>query len=267
MIKTINISEIAKQSSVDFSICSLVTNKSQYDEMVSSFVSKGFDEINSEFLYIENSKKNYYDGFSGLNLFLRSARGKYILLCHQDILLHDHDISQLRKKIAELNQLDKNWALAGNAGCSGPGILHIRITDPNGTNTRIGTFPAKVQSLDENFIIAKADANLSLSRDLKGFHLYGADLCLIADILGYNSYVIDFHLHHIGGNSVKRSHKLSDELYASCVDFSTKYNNVLRSRWIGTTCTNFYISGSAILQKIFNKKAIKKYLIKRKKCS
>jgi NaMN:DMB phosphoribosyltransferase len=44
--------------------------------------------------------------------------------------------------------------------------------------------------------LIKKQANLAVSSDLRGFHFYGADICLIASILGYNAYVIDFHLYH-----------------------------------------------------------------------
>ncbi len=56
--------------------------------------------------------------------------------------------------------------------------------------------PIRVGSLDENFIVVKRQANLALSHDMSGFHLYGTDLCIIADILGRTSYVVDFHLCH-----------------------------------------------------------------------
>ena len=45
-------------------------------------------------------------------------------------------------------------------------------------------------------------ANLAISNNIGGFHLYGSDLCIIADILGYSSYVINFHVYHkSGGNA------------------------------------------------------------------
>jgi hypothetical protein len=59
------------------------------------------------------------------------------------------------------------------------------------------TATGRVFSLDENFIVA----HLGISRDLYGFHFYGTDLCLAAHTLCYNTYVIDLHLWHIGGEA------------------------------------------------------------------
>ena len=65
-------------------------------------------------------------------------------------------------------------------------VIHMERTNV------LGELPAKVHTVDENFIVVRRATNLSLSHDLDGFHLYGTDLCVIADILGGNCYVIDF---------------------------------------------------------------------------
>src|ERR1700722_9660723 len=72
-----------------FSICTLVTNGGEYAGMVESFVSHGFTPADCEFLYIDNSESNRFDAFGGYNVFLSEARGDFIVLCHQDIILLD----------------------------------------------------------------------------------------------------------------------------------------------------------------------------------
>ena len=76
-----------KDSQYRYSICTLVTNPSEYDEMVESFFNAGFKPDFCEFLYCDNSQFNQLDAFVAYNVFLNSAKGKYIILCHQDILL------------------------------------------------------------------------------------------------------------------------------------------------------------------------------------
>lgn len=225
--------------------------------MISSFNCAGFGEANSEFLYADNSDGNRYDGYSAINRFLRIARGEYVIICHQDIRLHDDDIKILDMRLEDLTLSDPSWAVAGNAGGVAPGLFAIRITDPHGVDTNLGPFPALVDGLDENFIVIKRAAGLSVSSDLNGFHFYGTDLCLIAKILGYSCYVIDFHLLHIGGGSQpgKKSNLVFRSDYPeSKRRFINKYSRVFSARWIQNTGGTIFISGSSLLCYLGNRK-------------
>jgi hypothetical protein len=44
-----------------FTICTLVTRKTEYEEMLQSFLAKGFDTQTCEYLYIDNSKQCTFD--------------------------------------------------------------------------------------------------------------------------------------------------------------------------------------------------------------
>jgi hypothetical protein len=222
---------------IKFSICTLVTNHEEYSQMAASFLRQGFTESDCEFLYIDNSQNNTADAFSGYNLLLQAARGAYIILCHQDILL-DHDGRQiLEERTAELDKLDPSWGLLGNAGGVAPGIIIYRLTDPDGSHNT-GAFPGRVESLDEHFILVKREANLSLSRDLHGFHFYGTDLCQIARILGWNAWVVDFNLHH------KSKGSFNESFYNMSRDFVQKYQRALTERVVQTTCMTMRLSSS-----------------------
>jgi hypothetical protein len=214
--------------------------------MYESFVRSGFVDEDTEFLVADNSAKNNFDAFAAYNQFLNRACGKYVILCHQDILLDFDDRKVLESRLSELDEIDPLWAVAGNAGSSSFGRNAIRITDPSIQNLRFGSFPARVFSLDENFILVKNSANLSVSHDLCGFHLYGTDLCLIADILGCSSYVIDFHLRHLSSGTV-------DEVFHNLKnDLVRKYQRALRPRLLQTMIDRFYLSGSKIGCKALN---------------
>lgn len=254
------IDSIETGSAPRYSICTFVTNKKLYNEMLESFRKAGFANDKAEFIYIDNSDSNKYDGFRGVNKFLNVARGEYIIICHQDVVLHDHDITRLDKVISEISALDPSWALLGNAGGVGPGRIALRITDPHhGQNATIGSLPAKVQSLDENFILIKKSANLGVSNDLRGFHFMGTDICFLAAIHGYSAYVVDFHLWHIGGDSrIKDGVKTK---FLSSFDeckrnFINKYRQILSPKWLQTSCTMIYMSNSGIRNYIFNRKHV-----------
>ncbi len=224
-----------------YSVCTLVSNMQEYVEMVDSFLQAGFDKTICEYRYIDNSKANSFEAFEGYNLFLQHAQGEYIVFCHQDVLLNFNKITDLDRCIAEVASIDDNWAILSNAGGLENDLYKrfvLNIAYPGGRYDRVGSFPQKIMSADENFIVVKRSANLALSHDLRGFHLYGTDICLVADLLGYSAYVIDFKLTH------KSLGKPDDSYYETIGQLVVKYGRFMRSRRIVTTIADFYLSAS-----------------------
>lgn len=239
---------VVNQSKYTFSICTLVTNFIEYEEMVNSFKKAGFSDGNSEFNYIDNSNGNSEDAYSGLNKFLNLSNGEYIIICHQDVLLKYDNVEILQKCLQELDALDPDWAIVGNAGFNNFTEAYYRISDPHGENTKTGKLPSRVKSLDENFLVVKNEANLTLSHNLKGFHLYATDLVTIAYILGWNAYVVNFHLYH------KSSGNDETESFASSKQaFIEKYAKVQSILLIRTVCTSMIITGNIFLNRLLNR--------------
>ena len=236
-----DVSEIARPS-IAYSFCTLVTDPAEYRLMVDAFVSKGFTSADCEFLYVDNSTGNRFDAFRAYNHFLQIAEGRYVVLCHQDILPLEHDRARLDDLLQELCEHDDDWALCGNAGGQADGQYVLRLVHGESHEMILGgPCPARVMSLDENFIIARREANLALSHDLSGFHWYGSDLCVVADVLGWRSYVIDFRLHH------KSTGNTRDEYRAKTVAFRKKFSRAFRARWqYVPTRHNVYLSGSPV---------------------
>ena len=224
-----------------FSICTLVSRPEQYAAMLRSFQAAGFEEA-CEYLAIDNSRGNVFDAFAGYNAFLREAKGCHIILVHQDVELAFDDRAVLETRLRDLTTLDPDWGVCGNSGGISLGRNAIRITDPHGNNVRMGPFPHRVGTLDENFIVARRDANLCLSSDLSGYHMYGPDLCLLADIAGHHCYVIDFHLRHLSAGN------MDAKFQAGEAAFIHKYGQAFRSRWLQTSCTAVFLSGSRRLR-------------------
>lgn len=223
-----------------FSLCVLVTNWSQFDDCLASYRRGGFDEAHCEVLVIDNARANKADAYVGLNEFLQAAAGRYVILSHQDVLLLDDGRIDLEDRFEELTRIDPHWGVCGNAGYSATNEPVLFLSHPvSDDHVRGGPFPARVVSLDENFMVVRKEANLALSRDLRGFHHYGADLCTIADVLGWTAYVVAFKLRHLSPGTVDRS-------YAESADrFGRKYARALRSRWINlVTEKPVYVSGS-----------------------
>jgi hypothetical protein len=214
--------------------------------MVNSFVDHGFVPTDCEYFFIDNRVGNEFDAYQGFNQFLLEARGRYVIICHQDVVLLEDDRSSLEDRLAELDSIDPTWAVCGNAGGIGPGKFAIRISDPWEENRDTRNFPARVSAVDENFIVIRRDANLALARDVSGFHLYGSALSIVADILGHTTWVIDFHLRHKSGGNIDREFF---EIRKRAID---KWGSAFRPRWIVTPTTSYLISGLPGLYRVPN---------------
>jgi len=224
------------QREIAYSICTNVTDMAEYAMMIASFRSQGFGD-DCEFLHVDNTRDNACDAFEAYNLYLDRARGPHVVLCHQDIVL-DHDgRDRLDSIIAELHRFDPNWVAFGNAGADAKGDLALHISDPHGPDRWLGTLPTKAMSLDENFIVVRRASNVGFSRNIGGFHLYGADLCMIADVLGGQCYVMDFHLTH------KSPGRKRNDFYESRSRMIDKYRHAFRHRWLVTPSTIMPIGG------------------------
>lgn len=233
-----NVNDLALSYEKTFSICSLVTDFQQYERMLNSFEKNGFFNESVEFLHVDNSKENRFNGYSGLQHLINHAQGRYIVLCHQDVELMEHGFDHLLKLLEKLENADPKWAVAGNAGGFGFDRMRTCISDPYGFTGPKPDLPVKVDSLDENFIILKSSAQISPSQDLSGFHFYGLDLCMQAKSKGWNAYVIGFLLHHYGSGT--RDKVYYERLHA----FEHKHRKLLKPRWATTPTTQIRLTSS-----------------------
>jgi hypothetical protein len=192
------------ESDLVFSVCSLVRNEAQYNRLLESFERFGFTTENSEFLAADNRAGNQFDGFDWHKHMWPKVRGRYVIFCHEDVELVDNGYDDLVARIEALEAADPKWLVAGNAGSPWRPLNNektaqaLHISDVFGKDRRLGQVPARVESLDENFILMRRLKPVLNSYDLSGFHYYGPDLCLQAELLGGRSYAIDFHLLHKG---------------------------------------------------------------------
>lgn len=227
-----------------YSICTLVTRKDEYTEMLESFREKGFTEDCCEYLWVDNTEGNKHDAFSAMNLFIKNAKGRYVIFCHQDIYLLEDDKLSLSSELAKLNKIDPKWACAGNAGTT-TFLKNIGVISmPNITPKPIPNLPLESISLDENFIVINNIHSVSASGNMKGFHLYGIDICQNAISLGYTCYVINFHLFHKSLGTVDESFK------SSVKQFQTILHRRKSSQYLQTVCTKFYVSASEFKTKL-----------------
>ena len=229
-----------------YAICTLVTDWDQYGQMLDSFIDAGFTTDDCEYRYADNTDGNSFDAYKGINHFLQNADAEYVIICHQDILLKFDKRQQMEAQITEINRKDERWAVLGNAGTNNLYLTSMKVTHEDMICHNNGVMPSQVKSLDENFLLIKKSANIALSGDLSGFHLYGTDVCLIAECLGYTAYAIEFNLMHLSEGKLDPSFdSLSEQL-------QRKYASFFRDRYIKTTITRFYLSSNVLLRFMMN---------------
>ena len=218
-----------------FSVCSLVRDVERYNNLLKSFPKYGFTADNTEFLAADNRVENKFDGYNWQKRLYNECRGEYIIFCHEDIVLIDAGFDDLMKALNDLTELDARWLLAGVAGCNwktdnkASRRQNLRISDSYAKDRRLGTLPARVESLDECFLVTRQSHPIFASYDLHGFHYYGVDQVLQAELAGGTAYAIDFHLRHDG--EAKRGKPFRDLRRA----FSEKYSRIYPGREIYCT--------------------------------
>jgi len=143
-----------------------------------------------------------------------------------------------------LETLDPKWAIAGNAGVNQAGLTFVtnglRMPKVSGKKGAKGFHP--VYTLDENLLIVKAEARLSLSYDLGGFHLYGLDLCDVARRLGRTCYVAPMPWYHGSHGTMNTS------FYQKVSEFESKMRNYRWPKIWATTCTFLTVSQSPLIR-------------------
>jgi hypothetical protein len=219
----------------NFSVCALVQSQQKYDRLLASFKRLGFTSATSEFLAADNRDGNRFDGYSWQRALLAQARGRYVIFCHDDIELTEQGQDALLSLLNDLTLRDPSWLLAGVAGgrfrpaSHNRQMLTFHISDIYGQDRRRGAMPARVETLDECFILMRRLRPVLPSLDLTGFHFYGPDLCLQAELQGGSAYAIDFHLRHHGRGTKGPS-------FTDCRErFIAKYSRIFPGRWLHCT--------------------------------
>jgi hypothetical protein len=176
-----------------FEIYTFVSDGALYERMCKSLIAAGFSA--DAFVRLSDASDDPYAAITRIG---RESSARYPILCHQDILADQGaGAAALAAALEQLDALDADWLVAGNAGVTRSGRVLRRLVDRHGgSNTE--ALPAQVMTLDENFLVFNGRHTPRCSAALGGFHLYGSDVCLHAFADGGSAYVIDFLASHLG---------------------------------------------------------------------
>lgn len=239
-----------------FRICTLVTDWSKYEAMKRSFVLAGFDESRCRYSVYDNSSANDHDPYATITEVCQQAEEPYIICCHQDVLMdRHHGYDQLMKVIGDLDRRRPDWAVAGNAGVTDDFRYVVIISDPHQTQRWPGGFPQAVHELDENFLLIRTATRVRCSAQLRGFHLYGTDLCLNARLMGYSCHVCDFHLTHLSGGALDESY------WRTRASFVDRWNREFHFLYIAGFGNPIFLSRHKLLRATFGHDRVRNALL------
>lgn len=117
----------------------------------------------------------------GFHLGLEKAKNEYMVLVHQDMYFPKNWPKRFVKQFRLAESRFGKVGVAGVCGATrdnGRTRIHASVVDRHRLLMQ-GALPAKVETLDEVVIGVRKDTSLRMDPGL-GFHLYAADLCLLA---------------------------------------------------------------------------------------
>lgn len=211
-------------------IFTFVTDPAGYEQMRRSFEGAGFTGDRATFTELHGrGMPGEPEPYSKISQLIAELADPFFIFCHQDLRLDQgHGVDELIAAISDLERRDEHWAVAGNAGGS-RSLRVIRSLEDRHGGTSNHVLPSPVHSLDENFLVIRTGTGISCSAELAGFHLYGTDLCLNALEKGWQPYVIDFRLHHLGVGCKDETY------YATLDDFVRRWSSRAVARYVRTT--------------------------------
>lgn len=122
------------------------------------------------------------------NRALKSARGKYVIFCHQDLHFYSGWFKILEKFI---KSLPNNWGVIGVAGWSLDGKVRGGLRIPEGVWSKE---EGEVQTVDECFLVVQKE--LYFDERIAQPHLYGVDICLESLNRGFKNYALSLPVEH-----------------------------------------------------------------------
>jgi Glycosyltransferase like family len=189
--------------------------------------------------------KNCRSAADGLNLGITRARHEFVVCLHQDVRLPPGWDQRL---IQQLCTVTRQWGPIGVAGVYGVGeptevppeaqttaaARQPRQSPHRFAVRRMGrvihrghplfdspTLPARVSTLDELLLVVPRNTPLRFDPEL-GFHLYGADICLLAQEQGLAVVALDAACHHNTRTAV-----LPRAFFQSASTFAGKWRHLL----------------------------------------
>jgi hypothetical protein len=193
-------------SACRFDVYTFVNDEAQYDAFLASARAAGFAGERARTIRLDD-REEPRDPYALIRVLSADDAPRYPIVVHQDVRFDQGaGADELERVIAQLDEDDPAWVVAGNAGTT-PGFRRVRrVFDPHGGPTQ-DDLPRPVVSLDENFLLFNHRCRPAVSPGLTGFHLYGTDVVLDALFRGGGAYVVDFPVTHLSAGTLDDSYR------------------------------------------------------------
>lgn len=217
-----------------------VTDERPYAEMQLSFTAAGFAA--DRFVRLSDQRSDPYEAINELAV----SDARYVILCHQDVRADlGAGLDDLLDALGGLDEIDRRWMVAGNAGVTSRGHVIRALRDYLGGPTA-DRLPQRVVTLDENFLVFNVRNRPRTTPGLSGFHLYGTDVVLNALGDGSSAYVIDFPLTHLSPGT---GHETA---YDVCLrQFRNAWDSRCLFRYVFTPQDVLFLSRVRVVRRVF----------------
>lgn len=228
------------------SLISVYNNSKKLKEMLDSASIQ--ENVDIDYVLIDNSNSKFKSAAQALNFGVKKAIGDVIVFLHQDIVFLD---SNQLSNMFDFAINNRN-IIFGAAGVQHKhynlGIISSIYEGPYKNKYNSLIQPKMVYTLDECLIGCHRDCLSKVSFDevvCDGWHLYGADLCLQANLVdGMSVMVLPMNIWHKSTGNADKSYYITQNKLGK--KYSHKYkiinttNGFVYTNFIKRSLLNFY---------------------------
>jgi hypothetical protein len=142
--------------------------------------------------------RGYRSASEAYNVALSECELDIMVFVHQDVYLPRGSSEALSHWTRRVASMDRDWGVCGVVGRTRSGNS-AGCAYSTGLDRFVGRpfqEPIEVRTLDEIVLVIRRSSGLRFDEGLRGFHLYGTDICLEAEKRGMRNYVIPCYVLH-----------------------------------------------------------------------
>ena len=217
---------IKASNRIELSFVTCVSDREQYEKNVVASLNNS-DVKNFEIIPIYNDG-NKYSAAQALNIGIEKAKANIVVTCHQDVIF----VKDFTLRLIEKAVKYPNFGTLGIAGLTFDERTAGGVQFRNGY--KFATYPeAEVKINDELLIALRKDSGLRFDEEtFKGFHFYGADLCLQAIDKGLKNYAVDCHAVHLSVDGAGDMDELRKNYFPNLVKLRDKWVKKISRVWL-----------------------------------